>query len=74
MAAPKLAAAEMPRVNGLANGLLRMVCICAPASDNAAPTATAISATGRRISHITTRTCGAALSGESSAPSTSPRL
>ena len=44
------------------------------ASDNAAPTATAISATGRRMSHITTRTWGEALSGENSAPSTSSRL
>jgi hypothetical protein len=48
-----------------------MVCICAPASDSAAPTATAISATGRRMSHITTRTCGDALSGENNAPRTS---
>ncbi|MNN92927.1 hypothetical protein D3C81_2112840 [compost metagenome] len=64
----------MPKVNGLANGLLRIVCICAPASDNAAPTATAINATGRRMSHITTRTCGEALSGENRAPSTSLKL
>ncbi|MNF09439.1 hypothetical protein D3C80_2101000 [compost metagenome] len=27
MAAPKLAAAEMPNVKGLASGLLRIVCI-----------------------------------------------
>ena len=42
--------------------------------DSAAPTATAISATGRRMSHITTRTCGEALSGENRAPSTSLKL
>ncbi len=53
-AAPKLAAAEMPSVNGLASGLARMVCICAPASDSEAPTVTAISAIGMRMSQITT--------------------
>ena len=50
MAAPKLAAAEMPRVNGLASGLFRIVCISAPAIASDAPTTTAISAIGRRIS------------------------
>ena len=50
MAAPKLAAAEMPSVNGLASGLLRIVCISAPAMASEAPTTTAISAIGRRIS------------------------
>ena len=55
-AAPKLAAAEMPRVKGLARGLARMVCICAPATDKAAPTTIAITATGMRISQTTVRT------------------
>ena len=55
-AAPKLAAAEMPSVKGLASGLVRMVCICAPATESAAPTTTAITATGMRMSQITVRT------------------
>ena len=50
MAAPKLAAAEIPSVNGLASGLLRIVCISAPAMASDTPTTTAISAIGRRIS------------------------
>ena len=54
-AAPKPAAAEIPRVKGLASGLARIVCICAPASDRQAPTVTAIIAMGMRISQITTR-------------------
>ena len=41
-------------MKGLASGLLRIVCICAPAADSAAPTTTAIRATGIRISQITT--------------------
>src|SRR5690606_425252 len=40
--APKAAAEEMPSVNGLAKGLFRIVCISAPASPKASPTATAI--------------------------------
>ena len=32
-----------------------MVCICAPATDSEAPTVTAISAMGMRMSQITTR-------------------
>lgn len=47
-AAPKLAAAEMPYVNGSASGLFRMVCICPPASESIAPTITAVTATGKR--------------------------
>ncbi|MNH38686.1 hypothetical protein D3C79_997610 [compost metagenome] len=43
-AAPKAAAEETPRVNGLASGLFRMVCISAPAKPSANPTTTAISA------------------------------
>ena len=43
-AAPKLAAADRPNVKGLASGLARIVCICAPASDRLAPTVTASSA------------------------------
>ena len=53
-AAPKLAADEMPRVNGSARGLFRMVCICAPAMPSMAPTSTAMIATGRRTFHTTT--------------------
>jgi len=43
-AAPKAAAAETPRVNGLASGLSSTVCISAPARASAAPTSTAINA------------------------------
>ena len=43
-AAPNAAAEETPRVNGLASGLLRMVCISAPASPSARPTIIAITA------------------------------
>ena len=46
-AAPKLAADEMPSVKGSASGLLRMVCICAPATPSIAPTSTAMTATGK---------------------------
>lgn len=42
--APNAAADDTPRVNGLASGLFRIACISAPASDNAQPTNTAISA------------------------------
>lgn len=72
-AAPKLAPAEMPRVKGLASGLLRMVCIWAPAIDRLAPTTRAISATGMRISQRITRTEAGTASGVSSAATTSPR-
>ena len=65
--APKPAAAEMPSVKGLASGLARMVCIWAPASDRQAPTVTAISATGMRMSQITTRSCRSTSDGESTA-------
>ncbi len=54
-AAPKEAADDTPNVNGLASGLLRMVCISAPASPSAMPTATAISANGNRSSQTITR-------------------
>ncbi len=54
-AAPKPAAAEMPSVKGLARGLARIVCICAPASESEAPTVIAIRAIGMRISQMTTR-------------------
>ena len=73
-AAPKLAPAEMPSVNGLASGLLRIVCICAPAIDRAAPTTIAIRAIGMRISHSTTRTCSGTLSGMITACATCARL
>src|SRR5690606_14629286 len=43
-AAPKYAADDTPSVKGLASGLLRMVCISAPASDSEAPTSRAASA------------------------------
>ena len=43
-AAPNAAAEETPSVNGLASGLLRMVCISAPARPRARPTTIAISA------------------------------
>ena len=46
--APKLAAADTPSVNGSAKGLFRIVCICAPATANNAPTSTAVMATGNR--------------------------
>ena len=52
-AAPKLAAAEMPSVKGLASGLARIVCICAPATESEAPTTIAITATGMRMSQTT---------------------
>jgi hypothetical protein len=44
IAAPRVAAAETPSVNGLASGLLSTVCISAPASPKAAPTSTAMTA------------------------------
>jgi hypothetical protein len=71
--APKLAAAEMPRVKGLASGLLRIVCICAPAAESAAPTTTAMSATGMRMSQITTLVCSET-SGEPTSASTTSRM
>ena len=42
--APKAAAAETPRVKGLASGLFSTVCISAPDSARAAPTSTAVRA------------------------------
>ncbi len=62
-AAPKLAAAERPRVNGLASGFARTVCICAPASDRLAPTVTASRAMGIRMSQMTTRSWSSAAPG-----------
>ena len=53
-AAPKLAADEMPSVKGSASGLLRMVCICAPATPSIAPTSTAMTATGKRTFQMIT--------------------
>ena len=44
MEAPSVAAADTPSVKGLASGLLRTVCISAPASPSDAPTSTAITA------------------------------
>ena len=70
-AAPKLAAAEMPRVKGLASGLARMVCICAPAAESAAPTTIAMTATGMRISQTTTRIWSGAEAGLRMAATTS---
>ena len=70
-AAPKPAAAEMPSVNGLASGLARIVCICAPATDKAAPTTTAISAIGIRICQITTEICPSTSIGRTIARRTS---
>ena len=55
VAPPNAAAAEMPRVKGSASGLLRMVCISAPAKDRAMPMSTAITAMGRRSCHSTVR-------------------
>ena len=52
-AAPKLAAEEIPSVNGSASGLSSRVCISAPATARLAPTMIAIKATGSRISHTT---------------------
>ena len=43
-AAPNEAAFDKPRVNGLANGLFRIVCISAPANPSDIPTTTAIKA------------------------------
>jgi hypothetical protein len=43
-AAPKIAADDIPSVNGLASGLFSVVCISAPASDSAAPTSRAMRA------------------------------
>ena len=54
-AAPNAAAAEIPRVNGSASGLSRMVCICPPARPSAAPTRTAITAAGSRSVRMTVR-------------------
>ena len=50
-AAPKPAAAEKPRVNGLASGLPRMVCICRPARPRQAPTSAPIRVCGMRSCH-----------------------
>ena len=71
--APKLAAAEMPSVKGLASGLLRIVCIWAPAAERAAPTTTAISATGMRMSQITTQ-IWVETSGDPARASTTSRM
>ena len=62
----------MPRVKGSASGLFSTVCICAPATARAAPTTTAISATGRRMSQITTRSVAGTSEGETRADTTSP--
>ena len=65
--APKAAAEDTPSVNGLASGLLRMVCISAPARPSAAPTSAAIRACGRRMSQTMTRVLGSAAAGALSA-------
>ena len=52
--APSVAAYMTPRVEGLANGLLRTVCISPPASPRQAPTITAIAANGSRTSQMMT--------------------
>ncbi len=62
----------MPSVKGLASGLFRIVCICAPAIASAAPVTTAISATGSRMSQITTRSAAGASEGFISVRSTWP--
>ena len=61
-AAPKIAADDMPSVNGLASGLFSVVCISAPASESAAPTRSAMTAYGMRTCQTMTDT------GVSSAP------
>lgn len=62
-AAPKLAAAEMPSVNGSASGLLRIVCIWAPAIASAAPTTTDITAIGSRMSQMIACSTGVVVQG-----------
>ncbi|MNT30801.1 hypothetical protein D3C72_1666130 [compost metagenome] len=59
-AAPKLAAADSPSVNGLARGLFNTVCISRPATARLAPTTSADNATGKRMSHRMTLTASAA--------------
>ena len=71
IAAPKLAAADRPKVNGLAKGFAKMVCIWAPANDRLAPTVTASKAMGMRISQMTTRICRSADDGMKSVRNTS---
>lgn len=73
-AAPQAAADDTPSVNGLASGLLRMVCISAPAAASAMPTNTAMIAGGSRACHTTVRASGVAASGSNSARSASPAV
>ena len=74
LAPPNAAAAEMPRVNGSASGLLRMVCISAPAKDKAIPISTAITAIGRRSCHSTVRVWSSRPAGFTMPFITSPGL
>jgi hypothetical protein len=51
-ATPKLAPAVIPRTDGPANGFLKSVCICKPATDSALPAKIAVIALGNLIFRI----------------------
>lgn len=60
-------------MNGLARGLLSIVCISAPAMDRAAPTSTAIRAMGILMSHTITLVVSSAEPGMKIVETTSQR-
>jgi hypothetical protein len=49
--APKTAAFDIPKVNGLARGLFNPVCVSIPANPRVHPIITAINASGKRMSN-----------------------